>query len=171
MRRRTVPSSSAYLKNGKNSSGPSLPLLSSSSSSLSSSLLRRGVLFHDALHLLLVRLAVLLEQVERVGLGGGLRVRLVEQRLDAEQDLLDGDGGLPALFFVEDGEADGARGVDVWVEERGGEFALWGLGWVLCAGVLAGGFFFFSGGGREARGGGGVVERGKGEVCTHHRER
>lgn len=142
MRRRTFPSSSAYLKNGKNSSGPSLPLLSSSSS-LSSSLLRRGVLLDDALHLLLVRLAVLLEQVERVGLGRGLWIRLVEQRLDAEQDLLDGDGGLPALFFVEDGEADGARGVDVWVEERGGEFALWGLGWVLYAGVLAGVSFFF----------------------------
>ena len=43
--------------------------------------------------------------------------------MDAQQDLFDVDGGLPAFFFVEDGEADGARGVDVWVEEGWDEFA------------------------------------------------
>lgn len=84
------------------------------------------VVLDNLLDLLLVRGAVLLEQVERVGLGGRLRVRLVEQRLDAEQDLLDGDGRAPALLLVQDRQADGARGVDVWVEERRDELACWG---------------------------------------------
>lgn len=70
--------------------------------------LRRRILLHNTPHLLLICLAVFLEQVERVGLRGGLRVRLVEQRLDAEEDFFDGDGGFPAFLFVEDGEADGA---------------------------------------------------------------
>jgi hypothetical protein len=43
--------------------------------------------------------------------------------LNAEKDLFDGDGGFPAFFFVEDGEADCAGGVDVWVEEGWDEFA------------------------------------------------
>ena len=62
---------------------------------------------HSA-HLLVVRRAVLLEEVECVCLRRRLRVWLVEQRLDAEEDFFDGDGRFPAFFFVEDGEADGA---------------------------------------------------------------
>jgi len=58
-----------------------------------------------------------------VGLGGGFGVRVVEESLDAQEDLLDRDGGLPAFVFVEDGEADRSGGVDVWVEERWDEFA------------------------------------------------
>jgi len=85
--------------------------------------LRRRVLLDDIAHLPLVRRAVFLELVERVGLCGRVWVRLVEQRLDAEENLLDGYGGLPAFFFVEDAEADGAGGVDVGVEEWGDEFA------------------------------------------------
>jgi hypothetical protein len=76
----------------------------------------RGILLHDVLDLLLVCRPVLLKEVERIGLRGGLGVRLVEQRLYAEEDLLDRDRGLPAFFFVEDGQADGAGGVDVGVE-------------------------------------------------------
>lgn len=86
-------------------------------------ILRRGILLYDILNLLLVRGAILFEQIERIGLRRRLRVRLVEQRLNTEEDLLDGDGGLPAFFFIEDGEADGAGRVDVGVEERGHEFA------------------------------------------------
>ena len=89
----------------------------------SDNVLRRRVLLDDLLDLALVRRLVLFEQVERVGLRWALWVRLVEKRLDAQQDLFDVDGGLPAFFFVEDREADGARGVDVWVEEGGYEFA------------------------------------------------
>ena len=85
--------------------------------------LRRGILLDDLLDLALIRSLVLFKQIERVGLGGGIRVGFIEEGLDTEQDLLDVYRGLPAFFFVEDGEADGARGVDVWVEERGYEFA------------------------------------------------
>jgi hypothetical protein len=83
---------------------------------------RRVLLDHGA-DLLVVRRAVLLEEVESVCLRRRLRVWLVEQRLDTQQDLLDCDSGLPAFLFVEDGEADGAGRVDVGVEERRDEFA------------------------------------------------
>jgi hypothetical protein len=43
--------------------------------------------------------------------------------LDSEEDLFDGDSGLPGLFLVEDRKTDGAGRVDVRVEERWGEFA------------------------------------------------
>lgn len=36
------------------------------------------------------------------------------------------------FVFVQDAEADGAGGVDVWVEERGDELALWWLCGVFC---------------------------------------
>lgn len=81
------------------------------------------VLLDDLLHLLLVGGAILLEQVEGVSLGGRLRVRFVQQRLDAQQDLLDRDGWTPALLFVQDGQADGTGRVDVGVEERRDELA------------------------------------------------
>ena len=47
---------------------------------------------------------------------------VVEQLLDAEQDLLDGDVRLPVLLFVEDREADRSGGIDVgmrqdWLED------------------------------------------------------
>lgn len=66
---------------------------------------------------------VSLEHVVRLGLGRGLRVGVVEEVLDAEEDLLDGDGWLPRLFLVQDRQADGARGVNVGVEQWGCEFA------------------------------------------------
>ena len=75
------------------------------------------------LDLLVVGGTVLAEQVVGLGLGRRLRVGLVEQRLNAEEDLLDGDGGLPAFFFIENGQADGSGRVDVGVEERRDELA------------------------------------------------
>ena len=77
----------------------------------------------NVLDLLLVLRAILLEQVVCFGLCGRLRVGIVQQVLDAQQDLFDGDGGLPRLFLVQDAEADGAGRVDVRVEERRHEFA------------------------------------------------
>jgi hypothetical protein len=59
---------------------------------------------------------VFLEQVEGIGLRWRLWVGLVEKRLDAEEDLLDVYRRLPAFFFVEDTEADGARWVDIWMK-------------------------------------------------------
>lgn len=46
--------------------------------------------------------------------------------MDAEENLLDGDGGLPAFFFVENGQANSAGRVDVGVEERRNKLA-WGV--------------------------------------------
>lgn len=53
----------------------------------------------------------------RIGVGG------IEEFLNAEEDLLNGDGGFPAFFFVEDRETDGSGGVDIGVEEGWCEFA------------------------------------------------
>lgn len=54
---------------------------------------------------------------------GGIGIGVVQEILDSEEDLLDGDGGFPGFVLVENAEADGARGVDIGVEERGREFA------------------------------------------------
>jgi hypothetical protein len=90
---------------------------------LGSSRLGRGVLPNDTLDAPLVLYLVSLEEVVGLGLRGRLGVGVVQQVLDAEQDLLDGNGGLPGLIFVEDGQADGAGRVDVGVEQGRNEFA------------------------------------------------
>jgi hypothetical protein len=76
------------------------------------------VVSDDLLDLLLVGSAVFAEQIVSLCLSRRLGVGLVKQRLDAEKNLLDGDGGLPAFLLVQDGETDGARRVDVGVKER-----------------------------------------------------
>jgi hypothetical protein len=68
-----------------------------------------------------------LEEVVGVGLCGRIRVGVVEQVLDAQGDLLNGDGGLPRLVIVEDGQADGTGRVDIGMEQRRDELALWRL--------------------------------------------
>ena len=57
---------------------------------------------HDSLDFLLVSLTISLEEVVGIGLRWRIRVWVVEQILDAEKDLFDRDGWLPALFFVQD---------------------------------------------------------------------
>lgn len=64
----------------------------------------------------------------RRDLGRAIRVRVIQELLDAEDDLLDGDCGAPVLLLVQDGQADRPRGVDVGVEEPRGELALGGPG-------------------------------------------
>ena len=49
----------------------------------------------------------------------------------ANQNLLDCDGWLPALIFVEDAETDSTRWVDVRMEERWDKFAFGWLRWIL----------------------------------------
>lgn len=90
--------------------------------------LRRRIIPHHLLDPPLIRGAILLEQIIRIRLRGTLRIHLIEQHLDADQNLLDRDRGPPPLLFVENGEADGPRRVDVGVEERRDEFALWRFG-------------------------------------------
>ena len=77
-------------------------------------------------HSLLVISSVLTETCVRLRLGGVLDVGVVEEVLDAEEDLLDGDGGPPVLLLVQDGEADRPRGIHVGVEQWGHELD---LGW------------------------------------------
>lgn len=84
---------------------------------------RSRVLADDALDPPLVLHAVLLEQVVGLSLGRRLGVRVVEKVLDTQEDLLHGDGGLPRLILVQDGEADGARRVNVRVEQGRDKFA------------------------------------------------
>lgn len=43
--------------------------------------------------------------------------------MDAQENLLDRDGWLPCLFLVENRQADGARGIDVRMEQRRYKFA------------------------------------------------
>ena len=84
---------------------------------------RSRVIPDDLLDLLVVGSAILAEEVVGFSLSGRLGVGLVQQRLNAEKNLLDGDSGLPGLFLVEDREADGAGGVDVGMEERRNKLA------------------------------------------------
>lgn len=65
-------------------------------------LLRRGVVLHNMFDLLLVRLAVFLEQIVSFGLRGRIWVRVVQQILDSKKDLLDCDGWLPSFVLVQD---------------------------------------------------------------------
>lgn len=61
----------------------------------------RRVLPHDLLDLFLVLGAILLEQVICFSLSRRLRVDLVQQHLDSQQNLLDRDCRFPAFFLIE----------------------------------------------------------------------
>ena len=78
-------------------------------------------------HPLLVVGSVLAEAGVSLSLSRILDVGIVEKVLDAEEDLLDGDGRPPVLVLVEDGEADRAGGVHVGVEQRRHELHLKGF--------------------------------------------
>ena len=56
-------------------------------------------------HPLLVVGPVLTEAGVSLGLSGVLDVGVIEQVLDTQQDLLDGDGRPPVLLLVQDGQA------------------------------------------------------------------
>ncbi len=75
------------------------------------------------LNLLLVSLPVLLEQVVCLGLSRGIGIGIVQQVLDAKENLFDGDCWLPTLLFVKDRKAYGAGWVDIGMEKRRYEFA------------------------------------------------
>lgn len=99
------------------------PMSRKSSSPLPTGPLRRRILTDHAANALLIFNLVPLEQVVCVGLRGRFGVGVVEKILDAKQNLLDRDGWFPRLFLVENRQADGTRGVDVGVEQRGNKFA------------------------------------------------
>jgi len=60
---------------------------------------------------------------------GVIRVGVRQQGADREEDLGDGQSWGPLL--LEDIEADGSVGVDVWMIDPGGEIDLWRLEWVV----------------------------------------
>lgn len=85
--------------------------------------LRRWILPNDPLDLILVRRAILLEEVVRISLGWRVGVGVIKQILNAEKNLLYGDRRFPALLFVQDRQADRARWINIRVEERWDKFA------------------------------------------------
>lgn len=85
--------------------------------------LKCGVLLDDLPHFLLVRGAVFLVEVVGLSLRGRLRVGVIQEVLDTQQDLLNRNRRFPRLLLVQNRKTDGSRGVDVGVEERGNEFA------------------------------------------------
>ena len=74
-------------------------------------------------NLLLVSGLIFLKETKSFSLGWTVGVRIVQQILDAHEDLLDCDGGLPRFLLVQDAQADGARRVHVGVEEWWRELA------------------------------------------------
>ena len=81
------------------------------------------ILFHNGFDLLFVGLAISFEEVVGISLCWRIRVWIVEQVLDTEENLLDSDGWLPTLFFIQDGKANSTGGIDVGVKKWGNEFA------------------------------------------------
>lgn len=63
------------------------------------------------------------EQVVRVALGRRIRIRFVQQVLDACQNLLHGNRRTPTFLFVQDTQANRPRWVHVGVEQRRNKFA------------------------------------------------
>jgi hypothetical protein len=86
-------------------------------------LLRRWILTDDLFDFCLVRCPILLEQVIGFGLCRRFWIWIVEEILNTEENLLDGDSWLPSFFFVQDGKADGSGRIDVGMEKRWCEFA------------------------------------------------
>lgn len=71
------------------------------------------------------------EHHERLSLCWALGIWIVQQILDACQDVLDGDRWPPTFILIEDAEAHGTRRVYVWMKKAGFELALGRLGWIL----------------------------------------
>lgn len=81
------------------------------------------IFLHDLLDATFICGAILLEEVVGLGLCRRIGVRVIQQVLDTQQELLDGNGGAPCFLLVENREAYGARGINVGVEQWRSEFA------------------------------------------------
>ena len=81
------------------------------------------IVFHNGFDLLFVGLAISFEEVIRISLCWRIGIWIVQQVLDTEENLLDSDGWLPTLFFIQDGKANSTGGIDVGVEKWGNKFA------------------------------------------------
>lgn len=76
----------------------------------------RRVVLDNLLDLGLVCSLVLFVKVVGFCLGRGFSVDLIEEHLNTEQDRFDCDRRLPSLLFIQDRQANCARGIDVRVE-------------------------------------------------------
>lgn len=82
-----------------------------------------GVLLDDALDLSFVCRSVLLEESVGISLSWRIGIGIVEQVLNPQKNLLDGDCRLPTLLFIQNRETDRARWIDVGMEQRRDESA------------------------------------------------
>lgn len=85
---------------------------------------------NNVLDLFLIRRAVLPEQIIGIRLCRRFWVWVIEKILNPQENLFDSDGGLPVLVLVQDAKANGARRVDVGVEERWHELAYYEILWI-----------------------------------------
>jgi hypothetical protein len=69
------------------------------------------------LDLTLIRRSILLKEIICISLGWGIGIWVVQEILYANEDLSDSDCWFPAFLFVENRQTDGARWVDVRMEE------------------------------------------------------
>ena len=60
----------------------------------------RLILVDDVLNFLLISLTILLEQIVSIGLGRRFRVRIIEEILNAKEDLLYGNSRFPTFLFI-----------------------------------------------------------------------
>jgi hypothetical protein len=64
------------------------------------------------------------EKLVGLRLCGTVGVRVVQQVLDPNQDLFKSNCGTPTLLFVQNGQADRSRRIDIRMKEGRGELAL-----------------------------------------------
>ena len=83
----------------------------------------RRVVAHQRLDLLLIGVPVFLEEVVCVCLGRRVWIWVVQEVLNAEQNLLYRNGRLPAFLFVQNAKTDSTGRIDVRMEEGWCEFA------------------------------------------------
>ena len=81
------------------------------------------VLFDHLAHTFLISGSIFLENVVCICLRRRFGIGVVQQVLNSNENLLQCDRRAPGFFFIQDREANGARGIDIRVEEGRSEFA------------------------------------------------
>ena len=75
------------------------------------------IIFDDLLDLSLVLRLIFLKNVVGFRLSGRVWIRIIQQILNTNDNLFDGDSRFPTLFFVENRQTDCAGWVDIGMEE------------------------------------------------------
>lgn len=90
------------------------------------------VFLHNHANSTFILRTVLLEEVVGLGLCRWLGVGVIQEILDAKQELLNSDGRSPTLFLIQNWQANRSGRVDIRVEKCRREFAWTVLVLVLC---------------------------------------